>query len=114
MAAKKSTSKVWFLNSMIAGLHSLMIVRGGTPEAREKQIQDIIDRQQMVIDDPRFPPICIYPEGSQSNGTSLLTFKKGAFASMLPVTPVVIKYSYMESGVNPSWDSMPFLAQAPL
>ena len=29
---------------------------------------------------------------------------------MLPVTPVVIKYKYMESGVNPSWDSMPFIA----
>lgn len=68
----------------------------------------------MVMDDPRFPPICIYPEGSQSNGTALLPFKRGAFVSMLPCTPVVIKYGYIESGVNPSWDSMPFIAQAPL
>ena len=113
-AAKKSTGKVWFLNAMIRGLHSLMITRGGTPEERDKQIQEIIDRQQLCMDDPRFPPIIIYPEGSQSNGTSLLTFKKGAFVSMLPVTPVVLKYKYMENGVNPAWDSMPFLAQAPL
>lgn len=99
---------------MCKGIHSLLIRRGGTAEERERQIQEIIDRQQLVMDDPRFPPILVYPEGSQSNGSALLSFKQGGFVSMLPVTPLVMKYSYPANGFNPSWDSMPFIAQAPL
>ena len=34
----------------------------------------------------------IFPEGSTSNGTSILPFKRGAFHSLLPVKPVSVKY----------------------
>lgn len=35
--------------------------------------------------------ICIFPEGATSNGKYLLTFKKGAFASLTPVKPFITK-----------------------
>lgn len=34
----------------------------------------------------------IYPEGGTSNGTHLLKFKKGAFAGLNSVQPIIIKY----------------------
>ena len=34
----------------------------------------------------------IYPEGGTSNGTHLLKFKKGAFAGLRSVQPIIIKY----------------------
>lgn len=33
-------------------------------------------------------PFLIYPEGSTSNGKYLMSFRKGAFASLLPVQPI--------------------------
>lgn len=42
----------------------------------------------------------------------MLQFKKGAFIGMKTVSPHVIKYTWNK--VSPTWDSMSFLAQAPI
>lgn len=42
------------------------------------------------------PPLVIFPEGTTSNGTCLLSFKKGAFIPMQPVLPIV--YTFPRSG----------------
>ena len=34
----------------------------------------------------------IYPEGATTNGEALVYFNKGAFASLRPVQPIVLKY----------------------
>lgn len=39
------------------------------------------------------PPIHLYPEGGTTNGSKLIKFKMGAFASMLSVKPYGIKYT---------------------
>jgi len=36
--------------------------------------------------------LIIYPEGGTTNGQYLIQFKKGAFASLSSVAPVIIKY----------------------
>lgn len=36
--------------------------------------------------------LTIYPEGCTTNGTHLIKFKKGAFASLRAVRPSVMKY----------------------
>ncbi len=43
----------------------------------------------------------MFPEGTTSNGTSILKFRTGAFVAGTPVVPMVFKYPYC------SWD-MPF------
>jgi len=111
-AAKIETRSVWVLNSLIYSLQSLLISRGGTPEERQDNIQQIIDRQKQVESDPRFPPICVYAEGTQSNGEYLLTFKKGAFAGLNTVQPVVMKYNW--KGFSPTWEGMPFICHGAL
>ena len=40
----------------------------------------------------KFPPISLFPEGTVSNGRHLLSFKKGAFASLNPIKMIIIKY----------------------
>lgn len=36
--------------------------------------------------------MALYPEGCTSNGDGMIQFKKGAFASLLPVQPFCIRY----------------------
>ena len=50
----------------------------------------------------------IYPEGTQSNGKYLASFKKGAFAGLKAVKPIVINYE-SEAWFNTAWDCLGFL-----
>ena len=50
--------------------------------------------------------LSIAPEGLRTNGTAVVRFKRGAFASLLPVTPAVLKYDYAR--VNPTTDPCGF------
>ena len=47
----------------------------------------------------KYGPIVIFPEGTTTNGTSLLKFRKGAFVPMVPVLPVV--YSFGANASDP-------------
>ncbi len=63
-AAKIETKKVPILKDLIENLQSIYISRSGTQEQRDNNLQEIINRQIQVEEDPRFPPICVYPEGT--------------------------------------------------
>lgn len=54
--------------------------------------QLIKERQQLVEEEGRFPPLVIYPEGATSNGTQILRFKTGAFEAMKSVKPMLAEY----------------------
>lgn len=47
----------------------------------------------------KYGPIVIFPEGTTTNGTSLLKFRKGAFVPMVPVVPVL--YSFGANASDP-------------
>ena len=56
------------------------------------------------VRDPRFPMICIAPEGTCSDGSSLLKFQTGAFVAGLPVLPILLSYPYRF--FNPAYTCM--------
>jgi lysophosphatidylcholine acyltransferase/lyso-PAF acetyltransferase len=49
-------------------------------------------------------PVLIFPEGTTSNGESLITFRSGAFISGHPVKPVGIRYGH--GNFSPAWESI--------
>jgi hypothetical protein len=49
--------------------------------------------------------LCIFAEGTCTNGSSLLDLKKGAFHSMLPVIPVIVEINTC-GPVRPCYDSI--------
>ncbi|KAH7649756.1 hypothetical protein FG379_001986 [Cryptosporidium bovis] len=52
--------------------------------------------------------LVIFPEGTTTNGTTIIPFKTGAFESLTPVQPVVLHYNY--SAYSPAFDVVPFWA----
>lgn len=64
-----------------------------------------------------YPMLIIYPEGGTSNGQQLLEFKKGGFASLLPVRPIVFKYqsNYIdqEQSIIPMYAHILFIFSMP-
>jgi len=75
---------------------------------REKAMDCIVKRCDDIKNDKYFPPIIIFPEGATTNGTSVIEFKRGAFATLRPVKIFCLKYG-TNSNFTPHWD--PVLSQ---
>lgn len=54
-------------------------------------MQEIVDRQR-AIEDGKFGRLVIFAEGMSGNNSALIPFKRGAFESLLPVMPMILRY----------------------
>ena len=52
----------------------------------------------------------VFAEAGTSNGSGLISFKKGAFHAMKPVRPMYMKYKW--GTFNPAYDCINFIPQA--
>ncbi|KAK7576492.1 hypothetical protein V9T40_012778 [Parthenolecanium corni] len=71
------------------------------PDSRQKTISDIIQRTRSKED---WPQVLIFPEGTCTNRSCLITFKPGAFYPGVPVQPVLIRYPNKLDTVTWTWD----------
>ena len=71
---------------LVGAADGLFAPRGGTPEEKQMTVDLIKNRQESVQNGTSTQsPLIIYPEGSTSNNTHIVKFKRGAFESLLPV-----------------------------
>ena len=59
------------------------------PDDRKITAEKIAKRQQGLMDGTILTNLSIYPEGTITNGTHLIKFKRGAFMTLLPLKPMV-------------------------
>ncbi|XP_044735228.1 lysophosphatidylcholine acyltransferase isoform X2 [Chrysoperla carnea] len=71
------------------------------PNSRQNTIKEIIDR---ATSDEDWPQILVFPEGTCTNRSCLITFKPGAFYPGVPVQPVCIRYPNKLDTVTWTWD----------
>ena len=71
---------------------SVFTVRGGTSEARQ-QTRQILEERQVQAEKGELPMVTLFPEGCTTNGQCMIKMKKGAFAALKPVRPLVFKYT---------------------
>lgn len=71
------------------------------PMSRQKSIKEIIQRATSPLD---WPQVLIFPEGTCTNRSCLITFKHGAFYPGVPVQPVCIRYPNKLDTVTWTWE----------
>lgn len=65
----------------------------------------IVERQKLAVHSKiPVPPVCIFPEGTTTNGHHLLKFRTGAFVAGTPIAPVLIRYKY--KWFSPSYETI--------
>ncbi|KAJ9595046.1 hypothetical protein L9F63_013643, partial [Diploptera punctata] len=71
------------------------------PNSRQNTIKEIIDRARS---DQDWPQVLIFPEGTCTNRSCLITFKPGAFYPGVPIQPVCIRYPNKLDTVTWTWE----------
>lgn len=108
--SKEEIRDVPIMGIMSQAIGCMYIQRGATQEIRDEIVEQIGQRQKIIEEFGEYPPVVIFPEGGTSNGSCILSFKRGAFASSKAVTPVIVKYNY--GLMSPAYDVAPYLALA--
>ena len=94
--AKLPVKDFWFVGPISQGLNCLFVDR--TNEQNKKQIfEQLLDRQTRFYKGTLFSPMVIFPEGTCSCCRNILRFKKGAFYSLLPVKPMILRINQRSS-----------------
>ena len=85
---KLSASKVPAIREM--GIYNQTIyLDRQNPDDRKLTAEKIEKRQRDILDGKNLTNLSIYPEGTITNGTHLIKFKRGAFMTLLPLKPMV-------------------------
>ena len=84
-----------FIGTVCTLLGSIYIDRA-SKENRNEILNQVSKKLQAINDEKDLSNICIFAEGTTSNGSCFLPFKKGAFGNLLPVKPMVIKIETKE------------------
>ena len=87
--AKEDTKDYCLVVTIAKGINCLFVNRENK-EDRERIFEEILKRQKDFYDGKLLTPLCIFPEGTTTNGKYILKFKRGAFYNLLPVKPQVM------------------------
>ncbi|KRT85942.1 hypothetical protein AMK59_2551, partial [Oryctes borbonicus] len=100
IVAKGETAAIPFFGKLINFTQPVYVWRDD-PNSRQNTIKEIINRAKSDLD---WPQILIFPEGTCTNRSCLITFKPGAFYPGVPVQPVCIRYPNKLDTVTWTWE----------
>ncbi|XP_045462343.1 lysophosphatidylcholine acyltransferase isoform X1 [Harmonia axyridis] len=98
--AKRDNENNKYITKLINFTQPIYVFRDD-PNSRHNTIKEIIKRATSKMD---WPQILIFPEGTCTNRSCLITFKPGAFYPGVPVQPVCIRYPNKIDTVTWTWD----------
>ncbi|KAH0521525.1 Lysophosphatidylcholine acyltransferase 1 [Microtus ochrogaster] len=97
MKAESRDIPIW--GTLIRYIRPVFVSRSDQ-DSRRKTVEEIKRRAQS---DGKWPQIMIFPEGTCTNRTCLITFKPGAFIPGVPVQPVVLRYPNKLDTITWTW-----------
>ncbi|XP_008561749.1 PREDICTED: lysophosphatidylcholine acyltransferase 1-like, partial [Galeopterus variegatus] len=97
MKAESRDIPIW--GTLIRYIRPVFVSRSDQ-DSRRKTVEEIRRRAQS---NGRWPQIMIFPEGTCTNRTCLITFKPGAFIPGVPVQPVVLRYPNKLDTITWTW-----------
>eukprot|EP00794_Sanderia_malayensis_P007140 gene7140-7945_t len=97
--SRKENGEAPILGHAVRAFQPVYVTRGHL-HSRQETIQRVVDRAKS---DKDWPQICVFPEGTCTNGKCLITFKLGAFYAGVPVQPVIFRYLSTTDCVTWTW-----------
>lgn len=101
--SKETVKKAPFIGTIAMAMQCLFINR---LDNREQALDLLRQRQLKLKNQELYPKLLVFPEGTTTNGSGLLYFKKGGFIGKVPVQPICLKYS---GSVSPAFEVIPLI-----
>lgn len=103
--AKKDVANYYFVGPIATAMHCLYVDRLNE-DSRKKIFDQLEERQKAFYEGKFLAPLAMFPEGTTTCGRNILKFKRGSFAALLPVKPLIYNV-YQESHYHMSIGVMP-------
>lgn len=103
VVAKADTKNVPLFGSLILYTQPLLVHRT-EPDSRKKTLDTMKERS---VEGKGWQQVLIFPEGTCTNRTALITFRLGAFIPGVPVQPVIIRWNNALDTVTWTWEGIP-------
>ncbi|BFZ13456.1 hypothetical protein BsWGS_16495 [Bradybaena similaris] len=100
VVAKASTHQIMLFGTLIEFSQPVLVKRED-PNSRINTIKEIQRRGQAY---GQWPQIIIFPEGTCTNRSCLISFKQGAFYPGVPVQPVCVRYPNRLDTITWTWN----------
>eukprot|EP00252_Welwitschia_mirabilis_P009083 TRINITY_DN2137_c0_g1_i1.p1 TRINITY_DN2137_c0_g1~~TRINITY_DN2137_c0_g1_i1.p1 ORF type:complete len:555 (-),score=78.18 TRINITY_DN2137_c0_g1_i1:77-1741(-) len=97
--ASESHDQITFVGTVIRAMQVIYVDRT-CPASRKRAISEI--KRKASYND--FPRVMLFPEGTTSNGRTVISFRIGAFLHGVPIQPVVIRYPHVH--FDQSWGTI--------
>jgi lysophosphatidylcholine acyltransferase/lyso-PAF acetyltransferase len=103
--ANSGVAKIRMVGTICESMGSMFIRRDADDVTHgDAAVKGNAARMVERLTDPTAPRMLVFPEGTTTNGTSLLPFKRGPFLAKVPVQPVLLQYDYKY--FSPAWESI--------
>lgn len=90
---KAEVARTPFMGSLIKLQQSILVDRT-LPDSRSQSLKEMVRRSTSPAG---WPPILLFPEGTRTNGSALITFKRGAFScGAVGVQPITLNYPFRQ------------------
>ncbi|XP_003916933.2 lysophosphatidylcholine acyltransferase 2 [Papio anubis] len=105
MVSRNENAQVPLIGRMLRAVQPILVSRVD-PDSRKNTINEIIKR---TTSGGEWPQILVFPEGTCTNRSCLITFKPGAFIPGVPVQPVLLRYPNKLDTVTWTWQGYTFI-----
>ncbi|EPQ07179.1 Lysophosphatidylcholine acyltransferase 2 [Myotis brandtii] len=104
MVSRNENVQVPLIGRLLRALQPVLVSRVD-PDSRKNTINEIIRR---ATSGGEWPQILVFPEGTCTNRSCLITFKPGAFIPAVPVQPILLRYPNKLDTVTWTWQGYTF------
>ncbi|XP_075394096.1 lysophosphatidylcholine acyltransferase 2 isoform X3 [Tenrec ecaudatus] len=105
IVSRNENAQVPLIGRLLRALQPVLVSRVD-PDSRKNTINEIIKR---ATSGGEWPQILVFPEGTCTNRSCLITFKPGAFIPGAPVQPILLRYPNKLDTVTWTWQGYTFL-----
>ncbi|KRX45543.1 Lysophosphatidylcholine acyltransferase 1 [Trichinella murrelli] len=108
VVGKKSLMKIPFFGKLLSLTKPILVDRN-EKGSRSSAAHELKQRANLVFNGAKnngmqWPQIAIFPEGTCTNRSQLISFKPGAFMTQLPVQPVCLRWPNKYDFISWTWE----------
>ncbi|XP_004637071.1 lysophosphatidylcholine acyltransferase 2 [Octodon degus] len=100
LLSRSENAQVPLIGRLLRAVQPVLVSRVD-PDSRKNTINEIIKR---ATSGGEWPQILVFPEGTCTNRSCLITFKPGAFIPGVPVQPILLRYPNELVSIPSTWE----------